>query len=358
MGHVTILWCLEVGQYARVQRHVDFSPLSLNINWTHGVERGWKIPHGFFAQMGGFLLHDADGKPLHVVWSKDVCAMLRSPLIEPPRLTEDELEDRSKSDIVAKLYALVQTISFFAQCITRLAKRLPITELELITFTYTIVNVYVYFVFFQKPQNVGYQFPVYEKTVANGGRKRIREHSPMIHKSVGRKLMSYLKLASLAPFYGVNAWAINQEDRGVQVMAVPDLYYHGQKRISSGRVLALAAFMGAVFGASHLIAWNAKLGYPSFAQEIAWRVSCIALTVIPPILLVLILISTSYADTVPEILVTISASLAGPLMMFLYIVARLSLLGLPLAALSNLPPEVFIATPLPGPLKYLGNWQA
>lgn len=59
-------------------------------------------------------------------------------------LLEEELQDRSKSDWIAKTIVVFQILWFVAQCIARGVLRLEITELELITLVYTIVNFGIY----------------------------------------------------------------------------------------------------------------------------------------------------------------------------------------------------------------------
>ncbi|KAG6819773.1 hypothetical protein H0H93_008780 [Arthromyces matolae] len=325
---------------------------------TEFKERGWKTTHGFFAQMGGFVLHTAQGEPANVVWPRDLCAMLQSPLIENPRLTEEEIKARSKSDGIAKALAVIQTTYFFVQCIFRVKEGLPLTELEVITFTYTFVNVYLYVVWWNKPQNVDCAFPVYEKTVSNGGRIRtvpsisvaaecnrnfLSNLGLKLRKALNR-LILLLKLAITAPFHGFSAWAVEQEDKGVTAMAVPDLYYFGQGHTSTEPLLAFTAIIGAIIGAIHLAVWNVALGYPTFQEKFAWRVSTVALTAIPPLLFIFVSLATFHRGSTPKLLVDISGTLCGPILMLLYIVCRLALLALPLAALRKLPPDMYRST--------------
>ncbi len=79
--------------------------------------------------------------------------------IEAPRTTEAEIEDRSKGDIISKTFVVLQTTWFVAQCIARWITRISVTELEIITLAFALLNGITYLLWWNKPQNVG--VPVY-----------------------------------------------------------------------------------------------------------------------------------------------------------------------------------------------------
>ncbi len=79
--------------------------------------------------------------------------------IETPRTTAAEIEDRSKGDIISKTFVVLQTTWFVAQCIARWATRISVTELEIITLAFALLNGITYLLWWNKPQNVG--VPVY-----------------------------------------------------------------------------------------------------------------------------------------------------------------------------------------------------
>ncbi len=54
-------------------------------------------------------------------------------LIDPPNITEAEIKDHSKGDIISKTVVILQTTWFIAQCIARWTTKLSVTELEIIT---------------------------------------------------------------------------------------------------------------------------------------------------------------------------------------------------------------------------------
>ncbi|KAF8175521.1 hypothetical protein K438DRAFT_1908813 [Mycena galopus ATCC 62051] len=102
-------------------------------------DSNWTVTHGFFLIMGGFHLFEP--------------SFLEDYQYIVP--TEDEIKDRGKSDWVAKSFVLVQTAWFVAQCIARGIQHLAITELEIVTGAYAMMNFAIYFFWWKKPLNVG-----------------------------------------------------------------------------------------------------------------------------------------------------------------------------------------------------------
>ncbi len=54
-------------------------------------------------------------------------------IIEPPKISEAEIVDRSKGDIISKTVVILQTTWFISQYIARLSTGIPVTELEVLT---------------------------------------------------------------------------------------------------------------------------------------------------------------------------------------------------------------------------------
>src|SRR5271170_2384680 len=94
--------------------------------------------HAFFMIMGGFhYFHDPNkptnddtNPPSHRIKERGVITLLQQRQLVLP--AEAEIEDRGKSDWMAKLLVLIQVSWFIIQCIAR-AEHLAITELEIVT---------------------------------------------------------------------------------------------------------------------------------------------------------------------------------------------------------------------------------
>ena len=83
-----------------------------------------------------------DDKPLHPLQADDLvdCDVYES-FIMP---TKAEIQDKGKSDWLAKSLVLLQTSWFIMQCIARAHEHLPVTHLEIVTLAYAAMNFVIY----------------------------------------------------------------------------------------------------------------------------------------------------------------------------------------------------------------------
>ncbi|KAF9473626.1 hypothetical protein BDN70DRAFT_964179 [Pholiota conissans] len=123
----------------------------------------WTAAHGFFLQMGGFMLSD-HGKPIHTLFDgsrqeipedKRLIYNIQRQLVEPPQVTAEDIGDRSKGNAISKTVIILQTTWFVGQCIARWSQNLAVTQLEVITLGFSMLNGITYLLWWQKPQDVG-----------------------------------------------------------------------------------------------------------------------------------------------------------------------------------------------------------
>ena len=86
--------------------------------------------HGFFADMGGFLLVPSDCDPFPVT-AKQIYWLVTHNYMPFPEVTSEEMEDKSKQDTVAKAINYLQVGYLILQCIGRAAQQLTVTTMEL-----------------------------------------------------------------------------------------------------------------------------------------------------------------------------------------------------------------------------------
>ena len=92
------------------------------------------------------MLFDSEGNSAKGVLTPDIFSqLLKEEKIEFPKVTVEEIEDRSKSDGFSKTIALGQTLWFVAQCIARRAQHLDLTLIELLTLSLAVINGVMYF---------------------------------------------------------------------------------------------------------------------------------------------------------------------------------------------------------------------
>ncbi|KAF9544968.1 hypothetical protein CPC08DRAFT_716324 [Agrocybe pediades] len=115
----------------------------------------WTRTHGFFLQMGGFMLRE-EGKPDRVLGWKALKEYYKQEQLDLSDITEDRINDHSKADGFAKGLALLQMFWFITQCVARLVdKSLILTELELATAALALLSFAMYLLWWNKPFNAG-----------------------------------------------------------------------------------------------------------------------------------------------------------------------------------------------------------
>jgi len=113
----------------------------------------WTSTHGFFLQMGGFVLRENGGANSVLTWDT-LMGHYRQGQVNLSVVTEARINDHSKADGFAKGLALLQTCWFIIQCVARFSdSRLTLTELELVTAALAILGLVMYFLWWNKPFN-------------------------------------------------------------------------------------------------------------------------------------------------------------------------------------------------------------
>jgi hypothetical protein len=110
--------------------------------------------------MGGFNLFKGNS-PQAVLTPGRLEDMLRGRRIIVPVLSEEDINDRSKGDGLSKGLVVLQTGWFVVQCIARKAQGLVITQLELGTLAFAVLNGVMYYLWWNKPLGVNRAIPVY-----------------------------------------------------------------------------------------------------------------------------------------------------------------------------------------------------
>ncbi|KAG2360335.1 hypothetical protein BDR07DRAFT_163874 [Suillus spraguei] len=123
----------------------------------------WTQTHSFFVLMGGFMLY-VDKKPYQTLEPDEVLKLIRVGCIDAPTLTANQIHDRSKGNAISKGLIILQVAWFVMQFITRVIYRLEITQLEVGTLAFAVLNFLTYAVWWNKPLNVQCPHPVYWKS--------------------------------------------------------------------------------------------------------------------------------------------------------------------------------------------------
>ena len=151
--------------------------------------------------MGGFVLFDDNG-PVRPLDPDELQSLAQDGEIDFPCITENEIQDRSKGDVLSKGLVVIQTGWFILQCIARQIEHLPLTELELVTLAFAALNFVTYGLWLNKPLNVQCPFrvPVKRRTGESKGDKGASESSQNADGEEGREDSGGQDMDSMAVF--------------------------------------------------------------------------------------------------------------------------------------------------------------
>jgi hypothetical protein len=174
-----------------------------------------------------------------------------------PNITEEEIDDKSNGDSLAKFLACVQVGWQIVQLLIRWGKHLPASQLEVVTVAYSLLTFFIYIMNWSKPQDVdtpcivsALRYPTIEELIA---------------------------LAEVGPSYVAGAFA------GFEY-AIPEHAVHSNfekgDRMDGGVSSWLGGIGGGlIFGALHCAAWN--FNFPSTVESLLWKISSLITTGIP-----------------------------------------------------------------------------
>jgi hypothetical protein len=282
--------------------------------------------------MGGFVLEDSQGIPLHPAlpgnhgmnWADFIF----------PRVSEKQIRDRSKGDAFTKIVVLAQLLWFLTQCIARGVKHLPLTELELVTAAHVILTVLIYAVWWDKPLGVACYIPV---TLSDSAKeKTFNEFDP---EPRWEKFIDF--------FFVLNG--LNQTPR------VPT-FFSGRRhhRETEDSLFVIEYAIGSIFGSIHCIAWN--FNFSSRAEQLLWRISSSIITGYTGAALLTAMFALALKNLSESW--NVVGVLTGFLTIFglpVYIVARFILLFLAVFTLRVLPPDAYLAVRWTSFLPHIGS---
>ncbi|KAJ7848997.1 hypothetical protein B0H14DRAFT_2510111 [Mycena olivaceomarginata] len=280
------------------------------------------LTHGFFFSMGGFVSRDTK-KPITTFAQLTEEPGYLSGIQETPR---EDIIDKSKGDALSKGIALLQGLWFIVQIIARVAQRLPVSELEVTTLAFAMVNLFMWLLWWHKPLDVHQPIllssrprssppghPRADLQVLNGNDgEPAPVHTPVPGErspdtddareplprtagvAAGDSDARPLRTSEEVPIWS-SGQSPDTDDARELLPRTVGTYAHYDPRSNSGipafwsshdepppETAFAALFVGVVFGAIHCAAWNAS--FPSLAERILWRVSAVAVAGYPALL--------------------------------------------------------------------------
>lgn len=291
-----------------------------------------------------------------------------------PNSSEKEIQDKSKGDSFSKGFAVLQTTWFVSQCIARGVAGLVVTELELTTFAFAVLNGILYFLWWNKPLDVFYPVPIYlrhptsyrsitfalppdeecsytDDRLSLATRRRfLGRHSstPFQHSCAFGRFRAYFGELLKGPLFALTYIFImtpfhvdwsptfstrydRRQNQGVSYLSVPTFYAPFTSGENRARLIGLA--IGVLFGGIHCIAWSFK--FLSVVEQCIWRISAVSVTVLP-IIIAASVVSVTYMRFIGIIRYTLFPCAV------VYWISRAALLVLPVIALRSLSPASLV----------------
>ncbi|KAF7371523.1 hypothetical protein MVEN_00007100 [Mycena venus] len=282
--------------------------------------------------MGGFV--SSTGYPVATKKQLDDPDLGPGFLESIQKIRAEEIADKSKGDALSKGVALAQGLWFTTQCLARLHQRLAITELEVATLAFAVVNILIWLLWWGKPLDVQEPMVV--------GPPKPPEAQPIVPHQRPR----------LARFlYAINGGLVEEDDKynphlstSVPLFWTPPLPYDYHYW-----TVGITALAGSMFGAIHCAAWNTD--FPTATEMWIWRSGSLVIAAIPVVfflpVFLCVIIDTTFKKTILEKKILekkIDAIMAYVFIGILpiYLLARLILSALPLVALRSLVPSAFV----------------
>jgi hypothetical protein len=305
--------------------------------------------------MGGFMKYEGN-RPIRVLLPEQLGSYSLTGNGNFPRVSKADIKDRSKGDALSKGFVVMQTGWFVTQCIARGVQGLPITELELVTVAFAVLNFVIYVLWWEKPLNVQRGVRVYKKRnteepvddgdveAAVGFWIALRDALSRLPAAIIRGPEKYDESdrASWLPrvvFRSINNMVL--VIRGISLSENPTYrvrtFYPDEwgGNVFMGGSLVIAITLG--FGSIHCIGWSFL--FPSNAERMLWRAAAICIIGVP-IVYIPALISFRYnrflfrTPLLPQFLLP-------RFLLILYTLSRLTLLVLPFLCLRSLPPTAY-----------------
>ncbi|KAJ7130492.1 hypothetical protein C8R44DRAFT_665587, partial [Mycena epipterygia] len=282
------------------------------------------MTHGFFISMGGFV--SQNGNPIVTikqVQDSEYLSAIR-------KVKVSSIRDKSKGDALSKGVALLQGLWFVTQCLARVHQHLPITQLEVATLAFAVVNVLIWALWWAKPLDVGEPILVGaldEEAFPSGPAAELDEAAPPIPV-----------LVLVERFWGV----INgnyTSYRPISSTSVPTFWSMDWKEANKAEKrlpLYIEFLVGTIFGTIHCAAWNAD--FPSTIEMWMWRACSLMVAAIPAALgFVGVLFDATTAGRVIKDTLKIILGIIWVVSFLLYPIARLFLITIPFTSLRALP---------------------
>jgi hypothetical protein len=223
----------------------------------------WTIRHGFFADMGGFLLIPRGSEPFPVT-SKHLHWLVSRGYLPFPNTSLKEIWDKSKQDTVGKLISCFQIGYLIVQCLGRVGQHLAITTLELSALAIVVCSIMTNICWLRKPSDVMTPISLYLEMSMD----EILKDASVLDLPWKQTPLDFVD--DLGPSWALNVQPFMNMPVGPHERPMPRF---GNDRFPNlhGRQKTVLCFTTLGYAAIHLAGWN--FTFPTRTEQILWRTS-------------------------------------------------------------------------------------
>lgn len=253
----------------------------------------WTLRHAFYANMGGFRLKDSTGK-IYIVNAKHINHLVRKRYIDLPKITPLEINDRSKSDSLAKFLALLQVGWLAIEVIARTIQNLETTSLEITTLSFVVCTLGTFIAWYRKPYDVQ-TFIVLDMpgcaideidltfTERDGTERDLLQEYIAGHQTIrvvdeeGNLVAPFDKLAIIddgLPTFTASFTDVHGKYWGRKPY-YPDRIRNDRLPVMEKAVTAVCALATIGYAALHISAWNIPLA--THIEQLLWRIASLVM---------------------------------------------------------------------------------
>ncbi|KAK0757925.1 hypothetical protein N5P37_009217 [Trichoderma harzianum] len=287
-----------------------------------------------------------------------------------PKIKEEAIDDKSKSDGLVKIIAVLQVLWLVVQLVVRTIEDLHFTQLEITTVAFAATAVIIYSIDFIKPKDVNVPFYIdVEKAVEYDDFVATAEAAPFAYIQGKRYYMPTSTLHDIIDYQDEDM--ISDDDPHspecnicLQWKSFIDSTRSKNNKCSWRNPYKLSpkaadifslmiGFASATsFGGVHLFAWNSD--FPTHVERLLWRISALMTIVLPYIYIATHVPYIGYTVADIRKQMKLPMNIALGCIAICYIPCRLFLVIESFRALYYLPSEAFKATPAVMSIPHLG----
>ncbi|QIX01425.1 hypothetical protein AMS68_006942 [Peltaster fructicola] len=257
-----VVLTIAIGQYASARRSAKRFRALGHSHWT--------VSHGFFADMGGFILHQADDdQPPYPVNSRQLAYLVEKGYIACPSITTLEIWDRSKADTMAKLLTMAQASWMLVTLIGRGILQMATTTLELSAGAIVFCTFGTFICWLSKPSDIK-RGVVLEMKVSTA--KILVDAGDLAARPYLHTPLDFVAKQSFTIGYEVMGFfGLRCDDRRRPLVRLPNDRFPD---ISTVEKFALFC-MTTAYSGLHLIAW--KFWFPTKTEAVLWQASSLVM---------------------------------------------------------------------------------